>query len=112
VYWATFWAIFSLTRLVTLLADLPMDLAHHWKKGRREETDRTTRRRKVHREPIDFLTGFSSFPNCEHIQGCQMVYFHSKNPNLGIFWRTLEWKMLLYFMKICYRQFTAIWYIL
>jgi hypothetical protein len=26
-------------------------------------------------------------------QGCQMVYFKTKNPNLGIFWRALEWKM-------------------
>jgi hypothetical protein len=24
-------------------------------------------------------------------QGCQMVYFHTKNPSLGIFWRVLEW---------------------
>jgi hypothetical protein len=27
-------------------------------------------------------------------QGCQMIYFHNKNPNLGIFCRALEWKML------------------
>jgi hypothetical protein len=33
-------------------------------------------------------------------QGCQMVYFETKNPNLGKFWRTLEWKMLIYFMGI------------
>jgi hypothetical protein len=33
-------------------------------------------------------------------QGCQMVYFNTKNPNLGIFWRALEWKMLVYFMTI------------
>jgi hypothetical protein len=32
--------------------------------------------------------------------GCQMVYFQTKNPNLGKFWRALEWKMLLYFMII------------
>jgi hypothetical protein len=30
-------------------------------------------------------------------QGCQMVYFKTKNPNLGIFWSALEWKMLVYF---------------
>jgi hypothetical protein len=29
-------------------------------------------------------------------QGCQMVYFCTKNTNAGIFWRTLEWKMLVY----------------
>jgi hypothetical protein len=27
--------------------------------------------------------------------GCQMVYFQAKNPNLGKFWRALDWKMLL-----------------
>jgi hypothetical protein len=29
---------------------------------------------------------------------------HTKNPNLGIFWRALEWKLLVFFM--------AIWFIL
>jgi hypothetical protein len=33
-------------------------------------------------------------------QGCQIVYFCTKNPNAGIFWRTLEWKMLEYLMTI------------
>jgi hypothetical protein len=33
-------------------------------------------------------------------RGCQMVVFKPKNPNLGKFWRTLEWKMLVYFMAI------------
>jgi hypothetical protein len=33
------------------------------------------------------------------IQGCQMVYFQTKNPNLGKFWRACEWKML-YFITI------------
>jgi hypothetical protein len=31
-------------------------------------------------------------------QGCQMVYFETKNPYLGTFWRALECKVLLYFM--------------
>jgi hypothetical protein len=34
------------------------------------------------------------------LQGCQMVCFQTKNPNLGKFWMALEWKMLLYFMVI------------
>jgi hypothetical protein len=34
-------------------------------------------------------------------QGCQMVYFKTKNPDLGTFWRASEWKILVYF--------TAIW---
>jgi hypothetical protein len=25
-----------------------------------------------------------------------MVYFKTKNPNLGKFWRALDWKMLIY----------------
>jgi hypothetical protein len=37
-------------------------------------------------------------------QGCQMAYFQAKNPNLGKFWRILQWKLLVYF--------TDIWYIL
>jgi hypothetical protein len=27
-------------------------------------------------------------------QGCQMVCFQTKNPNLGKFWRVLDWKKL------------------
>jgi hypothetical protein len=30
-------------------------------------------------------------------QGCQMVRFHTKNPNFGKILSALEWKMLLYF---------------
>jgi hypothetical protein len=33
-------------------------------------------------------------------QGCQMVCFQTKNPNLGKFCRALECKMLVYFMVI------------
>jgi hypothetical protein len=29
-----------------------------------------------------------------------MVDFQTKNPNLGKFWRALDWKMLIYFMAI------------
>jgi hypothetical protein len=31
-------------------------------------------------------------------QGCQMVCFLTKNPNLGKFWRVLQWKRMGYFM--------------
>jgi hypothetical protein len=34
----------------------------------------------------------------------QMAYFQTKNPDLGKFWRVLQWKMLVYY--------TAIWFIL
>jgi hypothetical protein len=33
-------------------------------------------------------------------QGCQMVYFQTKNHNLGKFWRALDWKMLINFMAV------------
>jgi hypothetical protein len=57
-------------------------------------------------------------------QGCQMVYFQTEDPNLGKFWRALQWKLLVCFMTIwsilrpsglfyCHLvYFTAIWYIL
>jgi hypothetical protein len=32
--------------------------------------------------------------------GCQMVYFQTKKPNLGKFWRALDWEMLIYIMAI------------
>jgi hypothetical protein len=37
-----------------------------------------------------------------------MVCFQTKNPNLGKFWRVLQWKMLVYFMD----PFTVFCYIL
>jgi hypothetical protein len=50
-------------------------------------------------------------------QGCQMVYLQTKNPDLGKFWRVLQWKMMVYFMAnwSILRQigiFMAIWCIL
>jgi hypothetical protein len=44
-----------------------------------------------------FTKSFKKVP-CE--QGCQMVYFQTKNPTLSKFLRALEWKMLVYFMVI------------
>jgi hypothetical protein len=37
----------------------------------------------------------------ECLQGCQMVYFQTKNPNLGNYWSALDWNTLVYF--------TAVW---
>jgi hypothetical protein len=50
-------------------------------------------------------------------QGCQVLYFQTKNPNLGIYMRSFEWKILAYFMAIgifdCYFIcFMTSWYIL
>jgi hypothetical protein len=36
--------------------------------------------------------------NSDSYQGCQMVYLNTKNPDLGIFWRAFEWKILVYLM--------------
>jgi hypothetical protein len=40
----------------------------------------------------------SGNPGFQHglCQDCQMVYFKTKNRNLGKFWRALDWKMLLH----------------
>jgi hypothetical protein len=35
-----------------------------------------------------------------NMQGCQTVYFQTKNPNLGKFWRVSQRKMLVYFITI------------
>jgi hypothetical protein len=42
-----------------------------------------------------------------------MVFFQTKNPNLGKFWRAFKWKMLEYFMAIwnILRPFGIFWYI-
>jgi hypothetical protein len=53
-----------------------------------------------------------------------MIYFQTKNSNLGKFWRALEWKLWLCFMPICnilwpfgmyilwlFCNLVAIWYI-
>jgi hypothetical protein len=34
------------------------------------------------------------------LQGCQMVYFQTKNPDCGKLWRGLQWKMLVYYKAI------------
>jgi hypothetical protein len=44
-------------------------------------------------------------------QGCQMAYFETKIPNLGKFWRVLQWKMMVYLIAILV-YFMAIWSIL
>jgi hypothetical protein len=56
-------------------------------------------------------------------QGCQMVYFRTKNSNLGKFWRTSACQMLIHFLAVwnilrtfgtCYDyfiHFVFIWYI-
>jgi hypothetical protein len=43
-------------------------------------------------------------------QGCQMVYFQTKNPNLGIFWSALACRMSIFMEYFYYHleYFTAI----
>jgi hypothetical protein len=45
-------------------------------------------------------------------QDCQMVYLHTKNSNLGIFWKALKCLMLVYIFYGHLVNFTVIWYIL
>jgi hypothetical protein len=54
------------------------------------------------------------------IRGCQMVFFQTKNPNLGTFRKFLQLKMLVYFMPIWnilwpfaifYGQWVILWYL-
>jgi hypothetical protein len=50
-------------------------------------------------------------------QGCQMVYFQTRNPNLSKFWSVLQWQILVYFMDIWsfyghLKYFMDIWSIL
>jgi hypothetical protein len=50
------------------------------------------------------------------VQGCQMVYFQTENPNLSKFSRALDWKLLIYFCPfgVFYWHlvnFMTIWYI-
>jgi hypothetical protein len=78
---------------------------------------------------LDFLTllpSSSSFSgDIISYQGCQMVYFQTKNHNLGHFWRASDWKMLIYIMMTIWSilrtfgifydhlvHFVFIWYIL
>jgi hypothetical protein len=45
-------------------------------------------------------------------QGCQTAYFQTRNPDLGKFWRLLQWKMWIYVINGHLDYFKAIWYIL
>jgi hypothetical protein len=45
-----------------------------------------------------FFQGKTFFCQTPDHQGCQMVCFQTKNPNLGKSWRVLQLKTLLYFM--------------
>jgi hypothetical protein len=63
-------------------------------------------------ERAQTATGSAAFVSS--VQGCQMVYFQTKNPNLGNFWRDLEWKgwYIIWLFKIYYGHlgtFLAIW---
>jgi hypothetical protein len=57
------------------------------------------------------------------MQGCQMIYFQTENPNLGKFWSMLQWKTLVNFIATWSKlrpiglfyghliYFVVIWYI-
>jgi hypothetical protein len=76
------------------------------------------RAQKIGPEEIKVVPTFSNDHNffCVDNQGCQMVFFQTKNTNLGTFWRVLQWKMFEYFMSIRYILrpfgiFSGFWYI-
>jgi hypothetical protein len=43
--------------------------------------------------------------------GCQIVYFYTKIPNVGIFWWALEWKMFVCIFSGYLEYFKVIWYV-
>jgi hypothetical protein len=80
--WATLWAIFSQTHLVTLIFIRPRSL--------NPETNAL----------ISLSYEIANIGIGHKRQGCQMAYFKTKNSNLGKFWRVLQWKLLVYFVAI------------
>jgi hypothetical protein len=56
----------------------------------------------------NFETFFSGRLN----QGCQMVCFQTKNPNLGKFRRALDWKIFICIFDCHLEYFMDIWGIL
>jgi hypothetical protein len=45
-------------------------------------------------------------------QGCQMVYFQTQNPNLGKFFRAVEWNRMVHSIPTHLEYITTIRYIL
>jgi hypothetical protein len=65
------------------------------------ETMTTTTHRKGRNYSFFYYgTWFNTNVSSVSEQDCQMVSFQNKNPNLGKFWRSLDWKMLKYLMAI------------
>jgi hypothetical protein len=96
--WAQFWATFSQNHLVTLtmgLELLKVYLSEQWFSCCSVPCD-------AKRHTVRISTNL--------VQGSQMVYFQTQNPNLGKFWRALERKMLVYLFYDHSEYFTALWY--
>jgi hypothetical protein len=51
-------------------------------------------------ETFRTLFTLTSTQMCLPLQGCQMVYFQTKNINLGKLWRALQWTKLVHFIAI------------
>jgi hypothetical protein len=45
-------------------------------------------------------SAFKTSLKITQVQGCQMFHLRTKNYNSRIFWKALEWKLLVYFMAI------------
>jgi hypothetical protein len=58
------------------------------------------------------LYGGNNWVETDHMQGCQVVYFQTKNPNLGKFWRVLQWRrcwLILWPFGLFYCHFVGIY---
>jgi hypothetical protein len=100
---ASLWAIFSQTHLFALS---PMHSILCWWDASRD------RIRSIINNDKSSAIGLKQ----RQVQGCQMVCFQTIDPNLGKFWRILQWKMLVYFIDpwsilrfFCYILWTF-WY--
>jgi hypothetical protein len=78
--WATFWAIFSKNHLATLTGERFRCPCGN---GGDEDVFYSITNSKNG-------DGYRRFKTLHTSQGCQMVCFQTKNPNLGKFWRVLQ----------------------
>jgi hypothetical protein len=87
------------------LRPLRLKLPQNWRSSTpRPEICGSPERRCSRSTPARSTSSWDRWPqrhaHLDHLQGCQRVYFHTKIPNLGTFWRALEWKMLVYLLAI------------
>jgi hypothetical protein len=63
--------------------------------------------------PVHFFFFFAAKSSrSDRKQGCQIVYFRTKSPDLGKLWKALYWKKSIYVFNGHLEYFTDIWDIL